>query len=102
MLGLNLVANKGITKTGVRAICESVRSGASGKLDWLDLFATECDASPYVDGHYWRMSRLTDELVEEFGVQRWMTLGSRTSSGEMYEVLTAEQQEFAQGMFRVR
>jgi hypothetical protein len=101
LVWLNLAGNQGITETGVRAICESVRSGLSGNLDWLNLVGTECDASPYVDRHYWRMSPHAKELASEFGDQRWMMLGSRISADEMLEVLTNEQAEVAGGRFRL-
>jgi hypothetical protein len=99
LVWLNLAGNRGITETGVRAICESVRSGLSGKLDWLCLLGTECDASPYVDGHYWRMSSHAKKLASEFGDQRWMMLGSRISSDECFELLTTEQRECELGRF---
>lgn len=81
---------------GIRAICESVKKGLieDSNFDWLNLIGTGYDATPYIDGHYWRMSYLAKELVSEFGYQRWMMMGSRKPEDEHNQVLTVKEREF--------
>ncbi|MEJ0063603.1 MAG: hypothetical protein WDO70_10525 [Alphaproteobacteria bacterium] len=74
---LDLAGNSGIARDGVRAIAEGVQQGRLPKLEWMNLIGTEYDATPYIDGSYWRMTRNAESLTEEFGAQAWMMLGSR-------------------------
>jgi hypothetical protein len=101
LVWLDLSLNPEITEVAVRAICESVKNGSLGSLDWLGLFDTECDATPYIDGHYWRISGHAKKLAEEFGYQRWMMLGSRNPALELDEVLTRQEREFSTGQYRI-
>jgi hypothetical protein len=101
LVWLDLSCNPDITEVGVRAICESIKNGSLGRLDWLNLLGTECDATPYIDGHYWRISGYAKKLAEEFGYQQWMMLGSRDPALEHDEVLTTQQREFSTGQYRI-
>ena len=94
---IDLSGNHGVTETGVRCICEAINAGRLSKLDWLDLTGTDFDASPYIDGHYWRINNHARHLAEVFGFQRWMMLGSRIPELENVELLTSEQREIAYG-----
>ncbi len=92
---IDLSGNQGVTEAGVRCICEAINDGRLGKLDWLDLTGTDFDASPYIDGHYWRINDNARPLAGEFGFQRWMMLGSRIPELENIELLTSKQREIA-------
>ncbi len=78
-----------ITREGVAAICRAVSDGRLPALTWLDLTATECEATPYLDGDAertrWRMPRAAHQLRAEFGTQAWMTLGSHEPDAENEE-----------------
>ena len=97
---LDLSGNRHVTEVGVRSICESVKIGLLPRLDWLNLIGTSFDATPYIDGHYWRISNNARKLAEKFGYQRWMMLGSRNPDLENYEVLSTHEISFPPGMFR--
>jgi ribosomal protein L29 len=73
---LDLAGNPEVTRHGVETIAKSVRDSKLPKLRWLNLLGTKCDATPYIDGIYWRMTRFAEELAGEFGPQPWMTLGT--------------------------
>jgi hypothetical protein len=88
---LDLSGNPGITSSSVSAICGAVAAGRLPNLNCLELNGTECDASPYIDGHYWRISEAARQLASEFGFQRWMMLGSRIPELSNSELLTLEQ-----------
>ena len=75
--------------------------GRLKKLDWLDLTGTSFDASPYVDGHYWRINEHAKQLATEYGYQRWMMLGSRIPDLANVELLTSEQREVAFGRLKL-
>lgn len=90
---LDLCGNRYVSINGIRAICESIKKGLIDdlKFDYLSLIGTGYDATPYIDGHYWRMSSLAKELVSEFGYQRWMMLGSRKPEDEHNQILTKKE-----------
>jgi hypothetical protein len=74
---LDLSGNPDVTRRGVQSIAKGVAERRIPKLAWLNLLGTQCDATPYLDGSYWRMARSATELAKEFGAQKWMMLGSR-------------------------
>jgi hypothetical protein len=74
---LDLAGNLDITRNGVEAIAHAVADARLPHLKWLNLLGTRCDATPYIDGSYWRMTRKAEELAREFGAQAWMMLGTR-------------------------
>lgn len=77
---LDLSGNAAVDEFAVRWICHLNKHGYLD-LEWLDLRGTDYDATPYFEEgfsgelDYWRMPRITRELAEEYGVQRWMTMG---------------------------
>jgi hypothetical protein len=97
---LDLSGNRNVTKTGVISICKSVSDGLLPKLEWLNLIGTGFDATPYIDGHYWRISNYARQLIDDFGYQYWMMLGSRQPEMENSEVLTTSERRFPPGTFR--
>ena len=97
---LDLSGNRCVSELGVRSICKSVKNGSLTQLDWLNLTGTSFDATPYVDGHYWRISNNAKKLAQEYGFQRWMMLGSQIPELENHEVLTTSETSFPPGMFR--
>lgn len=97
---LDLSGNRDVTEEGVRSICSSVKNGSLPQLDWLNLIGTSFDATPYVDGHYWRISNNARKLAADYGFQRWMMLGSRNPDLENDEVLTNSERRFPPGTFR--
>tara|TARA_B100000614_G_C14450859_1_gene454251 strand:+ start:403 stop:966 length:564 start_codon:yes stop_codon:yes gene_type:complete len=79
---LDLSGNTAITEKSIQYICHRISTGQF-HLDWLDLTATKCDATPYLDGEdyslgagkdVWRMPLLGHKLARMYGPQRWMTL----------------------------
>lgn len=85
---LDLSANPKITYRGVQALTLGVQRGKFPSLRWLELFATNCDATPYIDGRGWRMSELGRQLAARYGHQPWMMLGSRNPQMENLEILS--------------
>lgn len=90
---LDLSGNSNISFSSVRVIAEAVSNGRFPCLQWIDLLGTDCDATPYVDGRYWRISDLARSLANEFGYQPWMMLGSRIPELENRELLTSIQRQ---------
>lgn len=84
---LDLSSNEKVTEFGVRLIAEKVQSGVVRHLEWLELFGTACDATPYIDGRRWRISGQARTLSKTFGVQRWMMLGCKVPAAEGQEIL---------------
>lgn len=74
------LSGNAIGEDAIRWICYLTQKGYVD-LEWLDLRGTDFEATPYFElgfcGEldYWRMPRITRDLAEEFGVQRWMTTG---------------------------
>jgi len=91
---LSLADNPAITRAGVEAIC---RATAEGRLDltWLDLRATGCDATPYLERIDWESAlwwrpRVNQDLAEEHGLQRWMSMGRDPAAASVEVIPLAE------------
>ena len=97
---LDVCWNEGITRIGVNDICKAVNEGRLRKLNWLDLNGTSCNATPYVDGSYWRMAPAARELASEFGPQKWMMLGSRKMEEEGIEILSRVERDIPPSRFK--
>lgn len=91
---LDLSGNLEITLLGVESICASVHERQMPWLEQLDLLGTDCDASPYTDGHYWRISETAKKLSKRYGFQAWMMLGSKIPELENRELLTRAERDF--------
>jgi hypothetical protein len=88
---LDLSGNPDITFAAVDAIAAAVHSRALPHLCWLDLLGTDCDATPYVDGYYWRITEPACHLADRYGYQQWMMLGSKIPKMANSELLTEVQ-----------
>ena len=88
---LDLSGNPRISYVAVEAIAIAVQQGKMPLLEWLDLLGTDCDATPYVDGCYWRMTDAARQLATLYGYQPWMMLGSRIPEMANKELLTFDQ-----------
>lgn len=88
---IDLSGNSRISFSAIEAIAEAVSKGHLPLLKWVDLLGTDCDASPYVDGRYWRMTDVAMLLARTYGFQAWMMLGSRVPELANIELLSASQ-----------
>jgi len=96
---LNLSFNRHVTEIAVSAIAAAVSNGGLAILSWLNLEGTQFNATPYVDGMTWRMSERARQLTKDFGLQRWMMMGSRMQEEEAIEILTKEQAENRRALY---
>ena len=99
---LDLSGNPGLTERTVEAIACAVDEGRLPKLAWVGLLGTACDASPYIDGGYWRISAPARRLAGRFGYQDWMMLGSRKPEREARERLSGENAQVPPNRFSLR
>ncbi len=97
---LNLAANPEISYRGVRSISKAVAEKRLPNLEWLDLLGTLCDATPYIDGWSWRMTRDARSLSAEFGAQIWMTLGSHKPEDSSIELLSPVERDLPPDRFK--
>jgi len=97
---LNLSGNPRVGVRSIEAIASSVGDGRLRHLEWLDLLGTDFDATPYVDGYYWRITEEARQIARSYGYQRWMMLGSRIAAMAGIEPLTTKQRRLPPNRFR--
>ncbi len=84
LVWLSLAENPKITEVGVKAICQAIKERRMDP-EWIDLKGTGYCATPYLDDDVdyagkmnpctWRIGKNGNDLMNEFGHQRWMSFG---------------------------